>query len=127
MACASSLARRPHDWPIGVWRYVLVDRVADYGGFDRRDCGDLSTGESMITDKERLDFMDQARNQYETFLVHNYGSKFAGMMYPRPTRGSISCIPTAEEPVEGFIYGDIRSAIDAGIESYRKQSAPESV
>ena len=27
---------------------MLVDRVADYGGFDRRDCGDLSTGESMI-------------------------------------------------------------------------------
>ena len=34
--------------PFGVWRYVLVDRAADYGGFDRRDCGDLSKGKSMI-------------------------------------------------------------------------------
>jgi len=79
-----------------------------------------------ITDKERLDFMDQARNRHETFLVYNYGAKFAGMMYPRATRGSISCIPTAERPVEGFIYGDIRSAIDAGIELYRKQLKSES-
>ena len=82
---------------------------------------------SNITDKERLDFMDEARNQHEAFLVHNYGPKFAGMMYARAALGRIGCVPTAEKPIEGFIYGDIRSAIDAGIESYRKQSAPESV
>ena len=75
----------------------------------------------MITDKERLDFMDDARNRHEALQVHSYGNKYAGMMYASAVRGVIGCVPTAEGPVKGFVYGDIRSAIDAGIESYRKQ------
>ena len=74
---------------------------------------------SHITDKERLDFMDDSRNQHETFLVHNYGAKFAGMMYAKAIRGSIGCVPTNAGSVAGFIYSDIRSAIDAGIELHR--------